>query len=593
MIRFASILIAGLLACAPALAQTVTPATFGMQFSAPVTVSPVNKTFSTITRFWDGTYGGAGVHWQDIDNQSTCGTYTWTALDAMVNQAVAAGMAIIYTFGYVPGCANGNQAAYIPPTNNQYLYNFATALVTRYKGKIGYYGIWNEANLSGFYWNGTVAQMLTIAQNLYPLIKAIDPNAQVMTPSVAGFNGPQWMQQYLALGGGQAGVTADIFDTHMYQIRYIGQGLTPNTTPNEQTWLMCQYFNTMNNYYDSPALPLMVDEGSWGWDYNIPGGVPQETEVAAIWPVMMASCPVTRTLWYGYDELSPSQFTNIWDGGTWLNVQGQAYRVAQTWLAGATFTAPFARIAGTNGIRNPTFSGASAPDAPGTDMSIYNPDSTHGITSAIAPCTENGIPCIDWTIGGTAMAGAGGQISLNLETANHIADTLGQQWNIGADIKLEAGSLSGCTTNIAYNENNSGGTYLGTTLYFEFWPIPAPLQNDIQVWPAVTAQAGTAYVQPYVAVNYSVGTPCNVTLRIGAPAMDSGSQWSAAISKPGGYVGLIIEDSAGGPTSYTASAVTYPYWRDSTGQQHANSGTVTLTGQPILLENQAATGWTP
>lgn len=595
MIRLAALVLVALLSALPASAQTVTPQSLGIQFSAPVTVSPLNKTFSLVTRFWDSAYNGNSVHWGDIDNQPTCGTYTWTALDAMVNQAVAAGTAIIYTFGWVPGCANGNQAKYVPPTNNQYLYNFVTALVTRYKGKIKYYSIWNEMNIGATvgYWTGTVAQMFAIGQVLYPLIKSIDPNAIVLTPSVAGFSATLWMQQYLALGGGQAGVTADGIDFHTYQIRYVGQGLTPNTTPNEQNWLVCQYLNAMNSYYDTPTLPLYASEGGSGWDYNNPGGVAQETQVAALWPVLMTSCPFATALWYAYDELSPSQFANFWDGGTWLNQQGSAYRVAQTWLAGATFTAPFARTAGTNKIRNPTFSGASAPDTPGTNMSISNGDAAYGMSSSIAPCSENGIPCIDWTVAGTPTAGASGQIALYLETNNQIADTLGQQWNLGADIKLQGGSLSGVTPNIAFNENGSGGSYLGVTEYFSFPPIPAPLQNDIQVWPAVTTQAGTAYVQPYIALNYSVGTPVNITLRIGAPFMDTGSKWSAAISKPGGYVGLIIEDSAGGPTTYTASASTYPYWRDLTGAQYANPGTVTLTGQPILLENQVAKGWAP
>ena len=70
--------------------------------------------------------------------------------------------------------------------SNQYWKNFVTALVAHNQNSntahIKYWEIWNEAyHTHG--WNGTIPQMLRMAQDATAIIKAADPSAMVLTPS--------------------------------------------------------------------------------------------------------------------------------------------------------------------------------------------------------------------------------------------------------------------------------------------------------------------------------------------------------------------------------------------------------------------------
>ena len=155
MMRALTFLLA--LVCGTAQAQTVTPSSFGMNYSFPTTDS--SRISPSIVRMWDETVGGAGVHWTDIETAR--GVYNWTAFDAILAHAQAIGADVTYTFGLVPNWANGATPD-VPPTSFTDFYNFVTAVATRAGCKIKYYAPWNEANLSGvgFYWSGTQAQML-------------------------------------------------------------------------------------------------------------------------------------------------------------------------------------------------------------------------------------------------------------------------------------------------------------------------------------------------------------------------------------------------------------------------------------------------
>jgi hypothetical protein len=98
---------------------------------------------------------------------------------------------------------------------------------------------------------------------------------------------------------------------------------------------------------------------------------------------------------------------------------------------------------------------------------------------------------------------------------------------------------------------------------------------------------------PNLTITYVVGTAIDVTLRIGAPLMDTGSVWRGTLTKSGGYQAEVDWDSNGGPTPYTVPG-TYGYRRDLFGQSGAIVGSsVTLTNLPIILENTQFKGFAP
>jgi Abnormal spindle-like microcephaly-assoc'd, ASPM-SPD-2-Hydin len=190
-----------------------------------ITVGPLNSATSWPVPVPFGTSGKAtgGSYWFNLEPSS--GTYDWTPLDNLVNSALNAGITnIMYTFFETPQWASSNPTQSCAATQNWGVYgcaappadiddwnNFVTALVTRYKGKITYYEPWNEPDVSTEY-SGTIAQMLTLAQNAYQIIKSIDPGATVLTPSVSigGVlssdpncgSSTCWLAAYLAAGGG-------------------------------------------------------------------------------------------------------------------------------------------------------------------------------------------------------------------------------------------------------------------------------------------------------------------------------------------------------------------------------------------------------
>lgn len=145
------------------------------------------------------------------------GQWQWGLLDDIVNQASQRGQQIIHTLGQSPHWASARPTevnfygtgAPAEPLRIEDWRNYVTQVVTRYKGRIQYYEIWNEPN-DPFFYSGTAAKMVELAREAYNIIRAIDPQAKVLTPSPYNAG---WLDDYLAIGGAQY---ADIIGYHNY-----------------------------------------------------------------------------------------------------------------------------------------------------------------------------------------------------------------------------------------------------------------------------------------------------------------------------------------------------------------------------------------
>ncbi|HOF18726.1 MAG TPA: hypothetical protein PK082_07430, partial [Phycisphaerae bacterium] len=69
-----------------------------------------------------------------------------------------------------------------PPTEAPWR-NYVAEMVTRYRGRIRFYEIWNEPDLG--FWRGTTDQYIQMLRAAYEEIKRADPNARVMTGGFA------------------------------------------------------------------------------------------------------------------------------------------------------------------------------------------------------------------------------------------------------------------------------------------------------------------------------------------------------------------------------------------------------------------------
>jgi len=111
-------------------------------------------------------------------------------LEPSVDAALANGLKVLIVFASVPGWANQTDpklgimdpAGAKPPTDTRFFQDFVTAVVTRFRGRVGHYEIWNEPNYK-FFWNGDYNRFIN--EILIPgaqAVKAADPAAKTLGP---------------------------------------------------------------------------------------------------------------------------------------------------------------------------------------------------------------------------------------------------------------------------------------------------------------------------------------------------------------------------------------------------------------------------
>lgn len=133
--------------------------------------------------------------WSQVEHDP--GVYDWALFDNLVAKAQARNLQVIFRLDQPPPwsrlkimdgwTAEQKLAVTGPPDNYQDFYNFAAKVAERYKGKVRYYQIWNEPNLTRE-WNGQkvdAARYVELLKGTYRSIKAADPAAQVLDAPLA------------------------------------------------------------------------------------------------------------------------------------------------------------------------------------------------------------------------------------------------------------------------------------------------------------------------------------------------------------------------------------------------------------------------
>jgi hypothetical protein len=176
--------------------QTVSTQFFGMNIIHTDTPWP-SQPFSGI-RLWDSD----GTSWSQLNPAR--GQFNWSSLDRWLAVARQNDVDVVYTFGRVPGWANGGQGQSVPPSDLADWDAFVRGVVQHSKGQIKAYELWNEPNGTQF-WTGDLPTLLTMAERACNIIKAAQPDAIVLTPAAtwSDTSPVQWFDQYFAAGGGQ------------------------------------------------------------------------------------------------------------------------------------------------------------------------------------------------------------------------------------------------------------------------------------------------------------------------------------------------------------------------------------------------------
>jgi hypothetical protein len=288
-----------------------------------------------------------GTSWSSINTANH--VYDWHVLDNWLSSAQTNKVDLIYTFFSTPTWASSNPnlvckdgdsnvplGSCVAPNDlrrdgtgsNQHWKDYVTAIVTHAGGQIKYWEIWNEPTIAKF-WQGNNAQMVRMAKDAYNIIKAIDPTAQVTTPSPStGINGvADWMGPYLAVGGG---AYADIIAFHGYSWS-IKPGVWPVA---EDIVALVDNLKAQLLIYGQNKKPLWCTEGSWGGTEE--NGFTDPDLHAAFLArhyLLQQSENVARYYWYAWDN---GDWGGLWDEATGINSAGIAYQEVEDWIAGAT-----------------------------------------------------------------------------------------------------------------------------------------------------------------------------------------------------------------------------------------------------------------
>ena len=149
-----------------------------------------------------------GFNWDQIEREK--GKPNWENLDRDVNFAVDNNLAIVGLINSTPSWASptGKDTPFYAPKRESMgdFESFCRQLVARYKGRIKFWEIWNEAN--GWGWHTDKGYNLTeeympVLKASYKALKAADPTCLVGTTGLddAGGNADIFLRKIYELGG--------------------------------------------------------------------------------------------------------------------------------------------------------------------------------------------------------------------------------------------------------------------------------------------------------------------------------------------------------------------------------------------------------
>ena len=274
---------------------------------------------------------GSGVNWAYVEPAR--GEFNWSRLDQYVNDAQAKGVGMFYIGGGVPpwaaadqsSCQSGPYGTSCTSTvaNLEDLQNFMTALITRYKGRIQIYELFNEPQNS---FTGTMAELVAYTKAEHDVIRSLDPTATILSPSPISYGYP-YLDAYFAAGG-----TRDIDGVAMHAYPDPANDAAEAITGGLTTGV-----KAVMTKYGLSAKPLWNTESSWGYESD--GAITDPNLRAAFvarYYLLHWSMGITRSYWYGWDN------TNI--GTMWstegVSEAGIAYEQVYNWMTGATMQQP-------------------------------------------------------------------------------------------------------------------------------------------------------------------------------------------------------------------------------------------------------------
>jgi Chitobiase/beta-hexosaminidase C-terminal domain/Glycosyl hydrolases family 39 len=275
------------------------------------------------SRLWD-----SQVKWPDLE--PTKGQWHFATLDKYVDLAQQHNTEILLPLGTTPQWASalpnvksGWQAAGLtaPPDDMNEWRTYVRQVVSRYKGRIFAYEIWNEPNLKQF-WIGDTDQLVAMTKDAQEVIKSIDPAAILVSPSATTGAGIAWLSSFLGKGGGRY---VDVIGYHFYVYPQSPEAILP---------LIGRVKQTMKDY-GVEDKPIWDTEIGWAAPKPFPSDELAAGYLARSY-ILSWAAGVRRVYWYSWtgDEHSWASIMTTGADFKGLRPAGEAFGTIQKWLVG-------------------------------------------------------------------------------------------------------------------------------------------------------------------------------------------------------------------------------------------------------------------
>jgi len=492
------------------------------------------------------------------------GIYSWTDFDSFTSKFLAGpgnNHELLFTMGGTNSWAAAGGVVGALPADINYMNDFVTALLAHSPaGLIKYFEVWNEPN------ELPASDVVTVASNLWTIVKAIDSSIKIVSPGLTNSgNAGAWLDAYLAAGGD---AYTDIIAFHNY---------SPTA---ERGLYRFQMIKAVALAHGLDSLPIWDTEDSLP-NVMYPGKTTADNSIYLAKLYLIASgLGIQRVYWHSYDNVDDATSLVTAATGTTLNSTGIAWNQVGSWLISSAIVSPVQRQATTNQVRNPTFSGGSAPSTIPTSHQM-GASPTNGISWTIVSCDSTGIV---FNFTGTASSTA----SFTYRFDNYgIRVANGETWTQSQGVQLIADAGGNFRTAVSYNENfsvlDSSYGYLQDIAYDDssayLYITTAP--QTITRWDTVT-NASAYWGAPFFTISINSGATVDFTIKFSAPTADKGTLWSGTFLQNGSEAG-VVWDMAGTP-NYTAPS-NFTTYTDIAGTETAipENHIIALQAGPLWL----------
>jgi hypothetical protein len=294
---------------------------FGMHIHYAAERTPWPTTSIGTWRLWD-----TNTSWADLEPARD--EWHFERLDRLVAIAAEHRTEIVLPLAYTPPwismrpnekSASGRLGVAAPPKDLGAWRNYVRTIATRYRGKIQYYELWNEPNDPGFY-SGGLDLLVEMGKDAYYIIKAADPDAQVLSPAMMGSgSGVRMLKAYLQKGGA---ASFDILSYHFY--------VTPRP-PESMVRDVAEVRSVMKDY-GLLERPLWMTEVGWAAPYRYD---PSSSPAYVVRTYLLGwALGVDRVFWYAWDNQHWSTIQMIMPNGKIENGSAVAFSNIETLMIG-------------------------------------------------------------------------------------------------------------------------------------------------------------------------------------------------------------------------------------------------------------------